>query len=134
MAALTNAGAEIVIAEEMESIVRIFSQVMHEYGIPSAEISANEAGPAHGRYAALLRKDTSGRRRVTFVPSATQDVLASRSDKACAAKCPGCEECLKLGDKWVHLRLCMICGHVGCCDSSKNKMSSGHFRRRAIRL
>ena len=33
----------------------------------------------------------------------------------------GCEECLKMGDTWVHLRLCLICGHVGCCDSSKNK-------------
>jgi monovalent cation:H+ antiporter-2, CPA2 family len=39
----------------------------------------------------------------------------------------GCEECLKLGDPWVHLRLCEICGHVGCCDSSKNKHATGHF-------
>ena len=39
----------------------------------------------------------------------------------------GCEECLKLGDRWVHLRLCMTCGHVGCCDSSKNKHATRHF-------
>jgi uncharacterized UBP type Zn finger protein len=39
----------------------------------------------------------------------------------------GCEECLKMGDSWVHLRLCMVCGHVGCCDSSKNKHATGHF-------
>jgi uncharacterized UBP type Zn finger protein len=39
----------------------------------------------------------------------------------------GCEECLKSGDEWVQLRLCMICGHVGCCDSSKNKHASRHF-------
>ena len=39
----------------------------------------------------------------------------------------GCEECLKMGDSWVHLRLCMICGHVGCCDSSKNKHATKHF-------
>ena len=32
----------------------------------------------------------------------------------------GCEECLKLGDTWLHLRMCLECGHVGCCDSSKN--------------
>jgi hypothetical protein len=32
----------------------------------------------------------------------------------------GCEECLKMGDSWVHLRLCRTCGHVGCCDESKN--------------
>jgi uncharacterized UBP type Zn finger protein len=39
----------------------------------------------------------------------------------------GCEECMKMGDSWVHLRLCMICGHVGCCDSSKNKHATKHF-------
>ena len=40
----------------------------------------------------------------------------------------GCEECLKMGDSWVHLRLCLECGHVGCCDSSKNKHATKHFR------
>ena len=41
----------------------------------------------------------------------------------------GCEECLKSGDSWVHLRLCMECGHLGCCDSSKNKHATKHFHR-----
>lgn len=40
---------------------------------------------------------------------------------------PGCEDCLKIGDTWVHLRLCMVCGHVGCCDSSRNKHATTHF-------
>jgi CPA2 family monovalent cation:H+ antiporter-2 len=39
----------------------------------------------------------------------------------------GCEECLKSGDSWVQLRLCLSCGHVGCCDSSKNKHATAHF-------
>ncbi len=39
----------------------------------------------------------------------------------------GCEECLKTGDAWVHLRLCLTCGHVGCCDSSKNKHATKHY-------
>jgi len=39
----------------------------------------------------------------------------------------GCEDCLKIGDTWVHLRLCESCGHVGCCDSSKNKHATRHF-------
>jgi len=43
-------------------------------------------------------------------------------------KTKGCEECLKMGDTWVHLRLCLSCGHVGCCDSSKNKHATKHFR------
>lgn len=43
------------------------------------------------------------------------------------ARADGCEECLKLGDEWLHLRLCLGCGHVGCCDSSKNKHATKHF-------
>ena len=39
----------------------------------------------------------------------------------------GCEECLATGDEWVHLRLCMSCGHVGCCNDSKNKHATKHF-------
>ena len=39
----------------------------------------------------------------------------------------GCEECLQIGDGWVHLRLCEECGHVGCCDDSKNKHATKHF-------
>jgi uncharacterized UBP type Zn finger protein len=40
----------------------------------------------------------------------------------------GCEECLKTGDGWVHLRLCLECGHVGCCDDSRNKHATKHHR------
>lgn len=50
--------------------------------------------------------------------SQVQDVVPS-SD--------GCEECLKVGDSWVNLRLCLSCGQVGCCDDSKNKHASRHF-------
>jgi uncharacterized UBP type Zn finger protein len=39
----------------------------------------------------------------------------------------GCEECLQSGDEWVHLRICKTCGHVGCCDISKNKHAAKHF-------
>ena len=40
----------------------------------------------------------------------------------------GCEDCLKTGDTWIHLRVCMSCGHVGCCDNSKNKHATKHFK------
>jgi uncharacterized UBP type Zn finger protein len=39
----------------------------------------------------------------------------------------GCEECLAAGSRWVHLRLCLECGHVGCCDDSPNKHATKHF-------
>lgn len=48
-----------------------------------------------------------------------QDVASNTPD--------GCEECLATGDTWVHLRLCLTCGHVGCCDSSKNRHATKHF-------
>jgi uncharacterized UBP type Zn finger protein len=41
----------------------------------------------------------------------------------------GCEECLESGDEWVHLRLCLECGHVGCCDDSPNRHATKHFHK-----
>ena len=38
----------------------------------------------------------------------------------------GCEDCLRTGDRWVHLRVCMTCGHAGCCDSSPNRHATAH--------
>jgi CPA1 family monovalent cation:H+ antiporter len=46
----------------------------------------------------------------------------------------GCEECLASGDSWVHLRLCLECGHVGCCDSSPNRHATKHFRKTGHQL
>jgi hypothetical protein len=40
---------------------------------------------------------------------------------------PGCVECLELGMRWVHLRRCTACGHVGCCDNSPGQHATGHF-------
>jgi uncharacterized UBP type Zn finger protein len=39
----------------------------------------------------------------------------------------GCEECLKIGGQWVHLRSCMVCGKIGCCDNSPNRHATKHF-------
>ena len=39
----------------------------------------------------------------------------------------GCEECLRSGDAWLHLRICRTCGHVGCCDQSPNRHATKHF-------
>ena len=43
------------------------------------------------------------------------------------AESRGCTECEKSGDSWVHLRVCLTCGHVGCCDDSRNRHASHHF-------
>ena len=47
--------------------------------------------------------------------------------KYVATKVHDCAECVALGDRWVHLRTCLECGHVGCCDSSKNLHATKHF-------
>jgi len=52
--------------------------------------------------------------------STIQDVIPSAN---------GCEDCLKIGDDWVNLRLCLTCGYVGCCDSSKNKHATRHHNQ-----
>jgi uncharacterized UBP type Zn finger protein len=48
-------------------------------------------------------------------------------DRTIRPRASGCEKCLAMGDSWVHLRLCLTCGHVGCCDDSKNKHATKHF-------
>jgi uncharacterized UBP type Zn finger protein len=50
-------------------------------------------------------------------------IKVTRTDKSF------CEDCIVTGDAWLHLRLCLICGHVGCCDSSPNKHATKHFNR-----
>jgi uncharacterized UBP type Zn finger protein len=39
----------------------------------------------------------------------------------------GCEDCMKIGAQWVHLRQCLTCGHIGCCDSSPNRHATAHY-------
>jgi uncharacterized UBP type Zn finger protein len=53
------------------------------------------------------------------------DLKAVPDARASHAK--GCEECVKMGATWVHLRECLECGHVGCCDSSVHKHATKHF-------
>ncbi len=43
------------------------------------------------------------------------------------AKIPGCEDCLRTGGTWLHLRMCQTCGHIGCCDNSPGRHATGHF-------
>ncbi|MDB5444108.1 MAG: hypothetical protein JWP73_2484 [Phenylobacterium sp.] len=60
------------------------------------------------------------------------EVLCSHLDhvRDVVARTPqGCEECLKIGSQWLHLRLCLTCGHVGCCDQSPNRHATGHFHQ-----
>jgi uncharacterized UBP type Zn finger protein len=61
-------------------------------------------------------------------PAASTDGCSHRDQiRPVTPSADGCEECLQSGDRWIHLRICLICGHVGCCDSSKNQHATKHF-------
>jgi uncharacterized UBP type Zn finger protein len=61
-------------------------------------------------------------------------MAAACTHKDLAAQSPkpgskGCEECRKLGQKWVELRVCLTCGNVGCCDSTPGRHATAHFEK-----
>ncbi len=72
----------------------------------------------------------AGINREEFInpPSDIDSAICSHADKVkpVMPSASGCEDCLRTGDRWVHLRICMTCGHVGCCESSKNKHALKH--------
>src|SRR5262245_10616050 len=228
MGPLLAAGADRVIAAELESVLQLFADVMRSYDLSADDIERNEEAVRHGGYAALraedrpaapvvecdLGPDCLARRTVTIragapavgvaigdlpliverlrrgtidhvkplagetIQAGDELVLAGTAD-AFAQVAPlfrvgtldavamgevladtrtmvdtdrpveldpqpgvhcrhlgqirrvmpsarGCEDCLRSGDRWVHLRICMTCGHVGCCDSSPNRHATAH--------
>lgn len=251
---LTEAGADVVIAEELESIVQVFGEVLNDYEIPAEQIENFEELARKNGYAALLQTETTGEGAVfacradkecfdartivvrestplngktiaelrtlendglwlksfdrngkkleslaqeltiepgdeivlsgeteSFIRHAAlfrpkKETPAVKSDAAPAARklqgkpqnlpengsfkfvdtgkavefvaendssvcahldqarrvypsADGCEDCLRTGDSWVHLRICLTCGHAGCCDTSKNKHATAHFHK-----
>ncbi|GAB4435429.1 MAG: cation:proton antiporter [Chloroflexi bacterium OHK40] len=119
---LEAAGAERVVAEDEVSITALLGRVMGDYELEAVEV---------GAYVAEARAMSNGaaRRPVALSPTAGQARGCTHAVGLgeVVPKTDGCEECLRMGDTWVHLRVCMICGHVGCCDSSKNKHATRHF-------
>ena len=65
-------------------------------------------------------------RREQSVPTSTRS-----STPSSRRPWPGCEECLKIGGSWMHLRMCLSCGKIGCCDNSPNRHATAHFQESA---
>ena len=118
---LKRAGATVVTSEEVESVVPLLSTLLDAYGTKRGSEAAR----------ALL---------LEVIPNVSTETLElkpeeRRSDacthqertKVVTPEADVCLECVAQGDTWVHLRVCMTCGHVGCCDSSKNKHATAHF-------
>ena len=92
-------------------------------------------GDDGGRHRGVAPRPGRGRRaraptaRCSWPTSARATASTCARRRAYAVRPPpdGCEECLREGLTWVHLRLCLTCGHVGCCDSSVGRHATGHF-------
>ncbi|NTU83901.1 MAG: potassium transporter KefB [Chloroflexales bacterium] len=117
---LSEAGAARTVAEDETSIEAMLRHVLGDYGdgdgdmdVFIEEVRAMSGGAARNAVALAGKSAPQCEHAVGLAP------VTPNTD--------GCEECLRIGDTWVHLRVCMVCGHVGCCDSSKNRHASAHF-------
>ena len=87
---------------------------------PTIRSGTIEGGQINPRRAA---RDKSGASSCS-TPHAFHDAIRDATPSTL-----GCEECLKIGSPWVHLRLCRTCGHVRCCDDSPNRRATKHFHK-----
>ena len=117
--ALKQAGADAVISREYAVTERLVTDVLEGAGIDSEDAQ---------RYAETY--DAPARPPVGLTDAQRASPACGHTGRAHAVSplTDGCEECLRLGDRWLHLRVCLTCGHVGCCDDSKNKHATAHFQ------
>jgi CPA2 family monovalent cation:H+ antiporter-2 len=127
----TAVGAWVVV-EEAEADARLIGKLLNDYELPADKIegvltSLREPGkPREVREAFRGRTvvDTDRLVEPRLDPEACPHVGDTRPVVPSAS---GCEDCLREGTRWVHLRICMTCGHVGCCDSSPRRHARAHF-------
>jgi CPA2 family monovalent cation:H+ antiporter-2 len=122
--ALIADGADEVLVDELEIGVQLFTRVLDAYEVSPAEIEDHVQTVRNGGYAALrartIKLTEEQRTGCEHAKSVRPEITTTAT---------GCEDCLKLGENtWVHLRLCMTCGGVRCCDSSKYKHATAHHR------
>jgi monovalent cation:H+ antiporter-2, CPA2 family len=117
-ATLTHAGADHVVAAEGAADRELMREVLAAAGADADRIALVTAGLAPDAPEVRLSE-------AVLASSACDHARETRTVRPITPA--GCQECLAEGDRWVHLRLCMACGHVGCCDSSPNRHASAHF-------
>jgi CPA2 family monovalent cation:H+ antiporter-2 len=94
---------------------------------PNASLqNASTVTPNGGKTNENKKIDTE--KAIEFVPQVDESVCSHlKQIRPVFPSADGCEDCLRTGDSWVHLRICLSCGHTGCCDSSKNKHAGKHL-------
>ncbi len=116
--ALKQAGANAAISEEYAVTERLVTDVLEGAGLKPEDAQ---------RYAEAYEPATL--LPVSLTDDQKNSPACTHSEQAHTVSplTEGCEECLKFGDTWIHLRVCMSCGYVGCCDDSRNKHATAHF-------
>jgi CPA2 family monovalent cation:H+ antiporter-2 len=136
---LRDAGANNVVSDDQEGLVRVVARVLESIGTGNDELTrleerlryqGTEGGDGNERH---LRTARAGGTHSLNMSAEDLERAASRcshleATRDVVASIDGCEDCLNLGWTWVHLRICMSCGHVGCCDTSRGQHASAHFR------
>ena len=132
---LEAAGATWVVTEELEASAMLATKALKTFGVDLGDAmlrsrslrafyrDGDGAAPVAARSAQPLIVDTQALVDVDVDPE-----TCPHADQVepVVPRTAGCEECLERGDSWVHLRLCLTCGHVGCCDSSPNRHARAH--------
>lgn len=122
---ILRSGDELVLSGSTNAFAQnaaLFRAAKTADNLPTPKTAAeafNENGSA-----AQIDTETA----IDYKPQVDESVCAHLGQiKKVYPSAAGCEECLQTGDSWVHLRICLTCGHIGCCDDSKNKHATAHF-------
>lgn len=131
---LSDAGARAVITQEAASSLAVSVHVLRQFGMANAAIAdqIDRAGPGHGWAPDVVtakHEQIDQDQEVTLTPDPDAGCAHGDQIRTVAPSAPGCEDCLRIGANWVHLRICMLCGHAGCCDSSPNRHATQHFHQ-----
>lgn len=137
VAELLADGADLVVTEEVEASASLAAKVLKQYGFEVSDVmlQAHEVRRFYAEEEASEGVPLAVRAPQELVVDTQTPIAVDLDPAACAHAgdvrpvlpgSPGCEECLRTGDTWVHLRVCLTCGHVGCCDSSPNRHARRH--------
>jgi hypothetical protein len=111
---------------EDEAALSVVESVLGLYGVDDEALHRHREAFRHGAGPDELLSEAADTVRLTKKQRESEQCSHIDLTGPVVPQAKGCVECLALGDTWVHLRLCMTCGHVGCCDESKNKHATAH--------
>ncbi len=124
-------GDELVVSGPTEAFARnaaTFRAKRTAGEEPVEAVTATAVGFRSANQTAIKRTTIDVEREYKYQPE-VDDSVCGHLDmiQTVYPSAAGCEDCIRLGEDWVHLRMCLVCGHIGCCDTSKNKHTTAHF-------